>query len=474
MRIAMIGLRGVPACHGGVERAVEELGADLAARGHEVIVYCRAPYYTERPEYYRGMRLIYLPTSKRRGLESFVHSALASIAALRLRPDVVHYHAIGPGLFSPITRLFSRATVVQTIHGLDDERGKWGSGARKLLKVGRYFSEHVPHVVLAVSGDLTRIYQGRRRGATEHVSNGVRTPTPVPDDRTTLKLPLDLTADGYLLHVGRLVPEKGADLMLEAYSRLETDLPLIIVGASSHTDSFASNLREQAAKDPRVVMAGWMDGERLSKLYAGARAFVLPSKLEGMPLVILEAGAHGTPIVASDIPPHLEVLGGSSPGRRLFAHGDPQALLEALQACLEAPVDLERKNAAELRDEVLATYSWPAIATQIEESYIRAASRRLRRTHLRGRKAALAAATVPPQPAPPFASASPDDFSEQSVAPELPRPSRDGGDPAFLARGDGRRRHVERHPAAAAAGDPRGQTGRVDSMTTSDDGSRRS
>jgi glycosyltransferase involved in cell wall biosynthesis len=443
MRIAMIGLRGVPAHHGGVERAVEELGAELAAHGHEVIVYCRAPYYTERPKYYRGMRLIYLPTSTRRGLESFLHSALASVAALRQRPDVVHYHAIGPGLFTPVTRLLSRATIVQTIHGLDDERGKWGSGARKLLKIGRYFSERVPHVVLAVSDDLTQVYQARRRGVTEHVSNGVRTPSPMPADRGTLQLPIAVQPDGYLLHVGRLVPEKGADLMLEAYAQLDTDLPLVIVGASSHTDAYASRLCEQASKDPRVIMAGWMDGDNLAKLYAGARAFVLPSRLEGMPLVLLEAGASGTPIIASDIPPHVEVLGESAPGRRLFEAENPQALLAALQEMLSSPVEAERSGAALLREEVLSTYSWPAIATQTDEAYARAAGKRFGRTRLRGRKAAVAAAPAPPEVVQP-ATPSPAEIGEPAVAPEIPRPTRDGQDASYASTAStSRRRHAE-------------------------------
>jgi glycosyltransferase involved in cell wall biosynthesis len=398
MRIVMIGLRGVPACHGGVERAVEELGADLAARGHEVIVFCRSPYYRQRPKHYRGMRLVYLPTTKRRGLESFVHSALASVAALRFRADVVHYHALGPGLFSPITRLFSRATVVQTIHGLDDERGKWGSGARRVLRCGRWMSERVPHLVLAVSADLTKVYKKRRRGPTEYISNGVRPVPDRPEADVTGGLPYGLTPRGYFLHVGRLVPEKGADVLLDAYRKLKTDLPLLIVGASSHTDEYSAALRKLAALDERVIMAGWMDGPELSPLYAAARAFIIPSKLEGMPLVLLEACAHGSPIIASDIPPHVEVLRHAAPGHRLFQDGDVLDLLEAMRDCLETPLAVERRNATALRDEVLADYSWPAIAEQVEEAYERAAAHRHRRAASRrrwGRRSKSATISLP-------------------------------------------------------------------------------
>ena len=131
MKIAMIGQRGVPATFGGVERHVEELGARLAADGHEVVVFCRRGYGESEPERYRGMRLVHQHTVDSKHLESFVASATATAATLGKRYDIVHYHAVGPGLFSPVVRALSGARVVQTIHGLDGERAKWGRGAER-------------------------------------------------------------------------------------------------------------------------------------------------------------------------------------------------------------------------------------------------------------------------------------------------------------------------------------------------------
>jgi len=95
---------------------------------------------------------------------------------------------------------------------------------------------------------------------------------------------------------------------------------------------------------------------------------VLPSFLEGLPLTLLEAASYGTPIVASDIPPHLEVVGADAPGHRLFRSGDETALAEALRRAI-AETRIEREGAAVFRDEVLAAYRWDVVTDMTEAVY---------------------------------------------------------------------------------------------------------
>ena len=125
----MIGPRGVPATFGGIERHVEELGARLVERGHEVTVYGRSNYLEAPIEEHRGMRVKSLPTVDSKHLDAIVHSGVVDEAAIRDAFDVMHYHAIGPGVMAALPRFASPAKVVLTVHGLDDERAKWGRGA---------------------------------------------------------------------------------------------------------------------------------------------------------------------------------------------------------------------------------------------------------------------------------------------------------------------------------------------------------
>jgi glycosyltransferase involved in cell wall biosynthesis len=84
---------------------------------------------------------------------------------------------------------------------------------------------------------------------------------------------------------------------------------------------------------------------------------VLPSLLEGLPLTLLEAASYGRPIVATAIPPHVEVLGADAPGHRLVPIDDSDALARAVADTFAAP-DLATHGALGLRRHVLATYRW--------------------------------------------------------------------------------------------------------------------
>ncbi len=373
LRVAMIGCRGVPARWGGVERHVEELGAELAARGHQVTVFCRSNYAAaEAVRTHRGMRLAHLPTVGTKHLDAIVHSALATAAAMVGPFDVVHYHALGPGMCALLPRYLSTSKVVLTVHGLDDQRAKWGSLGRTVLGAAGWLSARVPDATIVVSRDLQRHYSERHGRPSVYVPNGTTVPAPGRSGGVLDRLGLE--RGRYLLFVGRLVPEKAPDLLLRAFQRVGGDWRLALAGDSSFTERYVRDLRLRARADPRVVLAGFRYGAELAELYAGAGAFVLPSLLEGMPLTLLEAASHGTPVLASAIPPHIEVLGRDGPGHRLVAPGDELALAAALRRALADPAG-ERAGAGALRDRVLATYRWEAAAAATEEVYRRTLGR---------------------------------------------------------------------------------------------------
>jgi glycosyltransferase involved in cell wall biosynthesis len=362
----MIGARGVPATFGGIERHVEELGARLVARGHEVTVFCRSNYSPADLGHHRGMRLASLPTVGTKHLDAIVHSGVSTLRAMAASYDVLHYHAIGPGMLAVLPRYLSRAKVILTVHGRDDERAKWGRGAKAVLGAAGWLSARVPDATIVVGHHLERYYREAHDRRAVYVPNGVRAGRQRPADGTLTRL--GVQPGRYLLFVGRLVPEKAPDQLLEAFRRLPGDHRLVLVGDSSFTDRFTVGLRELAAADPRVVLPGYRYGAELEELYSNAAAFVLPSLLEGLPLTLLEAASYGLPVVASAIPPHLEVLGAPGPGRRLHRPGDGDGLLDALRRVLADP-RAERVGAARLRDQVMRTYCWDDAAERTEAVY---------------------------------------------------------------------------------------------------------
>ena len=376
LRIAMVGQRGLPATFGGIERHVEELGARLVERGHDVVVYSRPHYTGDRTMVeHRGMRVVQLPTVRRNGAEAFVHSGLASAATVGRGYDVVHFHALGPGLFSPMVRGLTRAAVVQTIHGLDDERAKWNGPAQRLLRLGGRLSARVPHEVVVVSQDLERHYRDQHGRDATYIPNGV--PEPLTTSAALIRERFGLQDRGYVLFLGRLVPEKDPEILLRAFRRVPTDLRLVIVGDSSNTDEYTAMLRQLGSLDDRVLFAGFQYGETLAALLGHAALFVQPSCLEGLPITLLEAAAYGRPVVVSDIPPHVEVVGAPGPGRMLFECRREESLVEALQWSLKDP-DQVMAGAAELHKDVVRRYSWDRATDELEETYLRAMAARSR------------------------------------------------------------------------------------------------
>jgi len=365
MRIAFIGQKGVPATHGGVERHVEELGARLVSLGHEVTVFTRSNYTPKELREHRGMRLVSLPTIGTKHLDSIVHSLLATLYCWGGGYDIVHYHAIGPCLVSPLARIRGRK-VVATIHGQDWRRGKWGGLASRILRLGEWLALHVANATISVSESLAGTYRANGAKRVVYIPNGISI-----DDGDDLSVLEDsgVRAGTYVLFAGRLVPEKGCHYLLRAWSSLDTEMKLVIAGDTSHSDEYVDSLRAQA--DESVVFVGYQYGARLAALFRHCALFVLPSDLEGLPIVLLEALAYGVPILASDIAPNVEVLGENG---TYFAAGDADDLRRALGGCL---VDLDRlsDHAVSLRAKAVKEYDWDRVAEETSLMYASIANR---------------------------------------------------------------------------------------------------
>jgi glycosyltransferase involved in cell wall biosynthesis len=362
LRIAMIGCRGVPASYGGIERHVEEVGARLVERGHEVTVYCRPGYTPGLAAEYRGMRRVTLPAIATKHLEAMSHSAVAAGIAVLGRHDIFHFHALGPGLMTPLTRLSPRGSAVLTVHGLDFGRAKWGRAAAAVIRQSERVAARWSHAVVVVAPDLVEHYRTRYGIEATYIRNGVNRP-PVPSD---------VAPGRYVLFVGRLTPEKKPDLLVEAFRRLDDPgLRLVVVGGSSHTDGYVDRLRQLARADPRVSLRGYVYGDELAGLYAGARLFVQPSCLEGMPLTVLEAASYGVPLLTSDIPVHQALLGRPAAGRWLFRSESVDDLGTQLGAALSADEEAERRASSAFGDDVLERYSWEDVVDELEELYRR-------------------------------------------------------------------------------------------------------
>ncbi len=358
LRIAFIGGRGVISKYSGIETYYEEVGRRLAARGHELTVYCRN-HFTPALEEYQGMRLVRLSTIRSKHLETFVHTLLSTMHAATQRYDVVHYHTLGPALFSFIPRMFGARTVV-TVQGLDWQRKKWGRMASAVLRLGEQASARFPNETMVVSRTLKKRYLDLHGKETRYVPNGgVRR-----ERREPRKIPeWGLEPGKYVLFLGRFSPEKGCHLMVNAFEQIETDAKLVMAGASSYCDEYSQELRQHVSE--RIRMLEWVSGETLDELLTNAMIFVLPSDMEGLSLALLDAMAAGLCVLASDVPENREAVEGAG---YLFRCGDAEDLAARLRFLIANPAVREAAGKAAAK-RVREQYEWQEISESIERAY---------------------------------------------------------------------------------------------------------
>lgn len=368
MRIAMIGQKRTGSREGGVEVVVTELATRMVALGHKVTCYDRGgtdvngnPAPTE-PYEYKGVRVVPVKTVDAKGFAALTSAYAATRKVLRDRPDVIHYHAEGPCNALPLAARAGVSTVA-TIHGLDWKRAKWGGLASRVIRRGERKAAQGADTLIVLSRPVQSYFCEEYGRETEFIPNGVDVPELAPAALITERW--GLTPGSYLLYLGRIVPEKRPEILLKAFRGLDTDKRLVVAGGSSDTSGFYEEVRALAACDPRVVMAGFVEGEELAELYSNAYCYVLPSDVEGMPMSLLEAMSYGRCCVTSDIPECADVLAGAGV---TFSRGDAAALREALTVALADPASAAAMGKA-ARGRVLEGYDWGSVIRRTIEVY---------------------------------------------------------------------------------------------------------
>jgi len=362
MKIVVLGTRGIPDIPGGVETHCQALYPRLVRLGHDVELVTRKPYVSDLATVeYQGVRLKHLYTPRKKSFEAIVHTFLGVCYARTRSPDVVHIHAVGPALLVPFARLLG-LTVVMTNHGPDYDRQKWGRAASFMLRLGEKFGGLFANEIIVISNVIAGIVR-RRCGRQSHlIYNGVDIPDQATDTSYTDSLGVEPRR--YILAVARFVPEKGLHDLVEAFNRIPSDYHLVIAGDADHEDEYSSHLKESCRGNPRIVLTGYVTGEKLCQVFSHASIFVLPSYHEGLPISLLEALSYGLQPLVSDIPANVEV---GLDSECYFRCGDSGDLAAKLTDLCAAEINGEQRE--RFIEFVRNKYNWDVIAEQTSEVY---------------------------------------------------------------------------------------------------------
>lgn len=354
MKVCVLGLRGFPGIQGGVEKHCEALYPHFSAEDAEFFIFRRKPYVGCTPKY-AHIHFIDLPSTRIKGLEPVFHSFLATVKSISLKADIVHIHNIGPALFCPLLKLFGKKVVV-TYHSANYEHQKWGSFARKLLLFcERLVLKYADRVIFVNRFQMEKMpveYSSKLIYIPNGIAEGL-----CPSERTDCIEKLGLERGRYVFALGRITPEKGFDILVDAFNRVETgDFKLCIAGGVETERNYYENLRANAGEN--VIFPGFVSGELLRQLYTHTRLFVLPSRNEGFPLALLDAMAYGCDILASDIPASRLV---SLPECSYFRKED----IEQLSSLIKDKINGKPMP----REYDLSQFDWKGIACETLKAY---------------------------------------------------------------------------------------------------------
>ncbi len=364
MKIAILGIKGVPGHH-GVEVVVDSLVPHFVSLGHDVTIYGYESYTKPADDYF-GARIKTVPGSSRKNLEMISHMWNAAWAARHEHFDIVHIHSTDPCLLAWLPN--ARYGVVATSHGQAYVRKKWSLAAKTMSKVAERFFIRLPKEVTCVSKPLCEYYRAKYKRDVAYIPNGI-TFREAPDVSLLAKWNLERRC--YLFSsAGRIERTKGLTTLIEAYKEIGTDLPLVIAGGGSATDtSYFEKLKTQ--KPDGVTFVGFLTGSEYYALHAHARVFIFPSEYEAMSMTLLEGLSFGVPTVFSEIPENEAVASGLGFSFRV---SDRDSLAEQVRYVLNHETEAEA-IATKAREHVRKNHDWSVIARQYDEIYSKVAGR---------------------------------------------------------------------------------------------------
>ena len=351
MRIALLGTRGIPGRYGGFETFADELSTRLAARGHQVTVYCRQPY---SETYYRGVRLQYLPTIRHKYLDTIAHTFVSTLHLLAHRVEAALYCNGANAIFTPWPRLFG-IPVALNVDGIERRRKKWNRAAKAWYLVSEWLATFCPNVVVTDARTIQEYYKEQYGKQTVFIPYGAEAGKVAGTDEVTK---LGLEPGRYFLYVSRMEPENHPLEVREAFEKTATDLKLALIGDAPYAHEYIRRVRD--TRDPRVVAPGAIYGEGYGQLGSHCFAYIHATEVGGTHPALIEAMGRGALVLYRNTPENAEVASGAG------ISFEPEELGSKLRLALDMPEREREHLRRRAMERVRERYSWDAVTDAYE------------------------------------------------------------------------------------------------------------
>ncbi len=358
MKIAITGIRGIPANYGGFETFAEELSTRLVKRGHEVTVYGRKNNVKTSEKFYKGVRLVILPTIKHKYLDTVAHTFISAFHISARKYDVVLICNAANSIFSWIPRLSGKKVLVN-VDGIERKRKKWNKLGQTYYHLSEWLSTFLPDGIVTDAKVIRDYYQNNYSKSSHMIAYGASTSRKLSSEQIRK---FRLEPEKYVLYVSRLEPENNAHMVIQAFEQVKTDFKLAIVGDAPYAQEYIRKLKN--TKDPRIVFLGFVFGESYKALQQNAYCYVQATEVGGTHPALVEAMGYGNCVLFLDTPEHREVTGNCA-----IPFSSVDELRDKLQMVSLDPavvVEYQKKAMRRIKDR----YGWESITDRYEKLFV--------------------------------------------------------------------------------------------------------
>ena len=314
-------------------------------------VYCRERH-TE--PFYRGVRLVYLPTWRHKYFDTIAHTFLSTVHLMFHGVDAALYCNAANALFTFWPRAVGMP-VALNVDGLERKRKKWNRLAKAWYLVSEWLATFCPNAVVTDAEKIAEYYLKRYGKSSEFIPYGAETGLVESQDALHR---LGLEPRRYFLYVSRMEPENSALEVREAFEKVETPIKLALVGDAPYAAEYIARVRD--TKDPRVVMPGAVYGAGYHELQSNSFAYIHATEVGGTHPALIEAMGRGALVLFLNTPENAEVAGGAGVP---FEAGELAEKLKLVLAMSDAERAAWSRRAVE---RVRERYSWDAVTDRYE------------------------------------------------------------------------------------------------------------
>ena len=253
MKIAIIGCRGIPNHYGGFEEHAEKIALAFVAKGHRVTVY-NVDEHPYKQNEWKGVDIkhIFCKESKLKILGTFIFDYLCLVDAKKSNFDIVYMLGYVPGaIFLPIIKKGLTAKLVTNMDGLEWSRSKWNFILQKFAKKTEQLGAKYSDYLISDNEGIRQYLLNEYKVDSTFIPYGA---TLIANSSSTHLKKYNLVEKNYFLLVARLEPENNIEIILDGYTKTNTEKIFIVVG--NHNTKYGEVLKQKYFADKRIKFLG--------------------------------------------------------------------------------------------------------------------------------------------------------------------------------------------------------------------------